>query len=95
MEKAVETAQQYVDAVSGMMSDLAQHSISTTKNETKEIVFFIEDDYLHFSPMMEEMIASYERISSQIKKSMFASIYEFLLFELMISKGKITKFLYP
>ena len=26
---------------------------------------------------------------------MFASMYEFLLFELVISKGKITKFLYP
>ena len=37
----------------------------------KDLVFFVEDDYLHFEPMMEEMIASYERIASQIKKDIF------------------------
>ena len=41
------------------------------KKNTDDLVFFVEDDYLHFEPMMEEMIASYERISSQINKDIF------------------------
>ena len=41
------------------------------KDQAGDLIFFVEDDYLHFEPMMEEMIASYERISSQIKKELF------------------------
>ncbi len=41
------------------------------KINTDDLVFFVEDDYLHFEPMMEEMIASYERISSQINRDIF------------------------
>ena len=41
------------------------------KKNTDDLVFFVEDDYLHFKPMMEEMIASYERISSQINSDIF------------------------
>ena len=37
------------------------------KDQADDLIFFVEDDYLHFEPMMEEMIASYERISSQLK----------------------------
>ena len=52
----------------------------TAKEKAEDLVFFVEDDYLHFLPMMEEMIASYERISSQIKKDLFMcpSDYPFL-----------------
>ena len=39
--------------------------------EAKDIVYFIEDDYLHFETSLEEMIGSFERISSQIKKDIF------------------------
>jgi len=41
------------------------------KEQAEDLVFFIEDDYLHFEPMIDEMIASYERISSQLKKDLF------------------------
>jgi len=41
------------------------------KENVEDLVFFVEDDYLHFEPMIEEMIASYERISSQISKDIF------------------------
>ena len=41
------------------------------KEQTDDLVFFIEDDYLHFEPMIDEMVASYERISSQLKKDLF------------------------
>ena len=37
----------------------------------EDLIFFVEDDYLHFEPMLEEMVASYERISSQIGKDIF------------------------
>ena len=41
------------------------------KKNADDLIFFVEDDYIHFEPMLEEMIASYERISSQIKKDIF------------------------
>jgi len=41
------------------------------KEYSEDLVFFVEDDYLHFEPMMEEMIASYERIASQVNKDIF------------------------
>ena len=41
------------------------------KEHGEDLVFFVEDDYLHFTPMMEEMVSSYERISSQIDKDIF------------------------
>ena len=36
-------------------------SFELGKEHGQDLVFFVEDDYLHFEPMMEEMIASYER----------------------------------
>jgi hypothetical protein len=47
------------------------NSFEIGKNQGEDLVFFIEDDYLHFEPMLEEMVASYERISSQIKHDIF------------------------
>jgi hypothetical protein len=46
-------------------------SFELGKEDGKDLVFFVEDDYLHFEPMMEEMIASYERIASQVNKDIF------------------------
>ena len=47
------------------------NSFEIGKNQGEDLVFFIEDDYLHFEPMLEEMLASYERIASQLKKDLF------------------------
>ena len=47
------------------------NSFEIAKDQSEDLIFFIEDDYLHFEPMLEEMIASYERISSQLKKDIF------------------------
>ena len=41
------------------------------KSEGKDLIFFVEDDYLHFDYSLEEMISTYERISSQLNKDMF------------------------
>jgi hypothetical protein len=46
-------------------------SFEIGKELGKDLVYFVEDDYLHFEPMMEEMIASYERIASQVSKDIF------------------------
>ncbi|MDB3888560.1 glycosyltransferase family 2 protein [Candidatus Pelagibacter sp.] len=46
-------------------------SFELGKKYGEDLVFFVEDDYLHFEPMMEEMIASFERIASQVNKDIF------------------------
>ena len=53
----------------------------------EDLIFFVEDDYLHFESMLEEMISSYERIVSQIGKDIFMcpSDYPYLYMENEIS----------
>ena len=46
-------------------------SFELGKDNGEDLIYFVEDDYLHFEPMMEEMIASYERIASQINRDIF------------------------
>ena len=38
------------------------------KDIGEDLIFFIEDDYLHFETMLDEMISTYERVSSQVGK---------------------------
>ena len=52
------------------LSSLLQ-SFEIGKNKAKDLIFFVEDDYLHFESMLEEIVNSYERISSQIGKDIF------------------------
>ena len=40
------------------------------KNKGKDLIYFIEDDYLHFRSSLEEMIGTYERIASQLDKEL-------------------------
>ena len=42
-----------------------RESFETGKKFGNDLIFFVEDDYLHFESMLEEMISSYQRISSQ------------------------------
>ena len=37
----------------------------------EDLIFFVEDDYLHFKTMLAEMIATYERVSSQMGRDIF------------------------
>ena len=57
----------------GTFSNLASllQSFEIGKNKGEDLIFFAEDDYLHFEPMLEEMVASYERIASQVEKDIF------------------------
>ncbi len=46
-------------------------SFEIAKNLAEDLIFFLEDDYLHFDTMLEEMISTFERISSQMGKDIF------------------------
>ncbi len=46
-------------------------SFEIGKEIGEDLIFFVEDDYIHFETMLEEMIATYERVSSQIGKDIF------------------------
>ncbi len=41
------------------------------KNNGEDLIFFIEDDYLHFSNMLIEVVKTFQRISSQLEKDIF------------------------
>ena len=62
--------QQKNDQTFSNLASLLQ-SFELGKEQGEDLVFFVEDDYLHFEPMIEEMIASYERITSQVNKDIF------------------------
>ena len=57
----------------GTFSNLASllQSFEIGKNKGEDLIFFVEDDYLHFETMLEEIVASYERIASQVGKDIF------------------------
>jgi len=47
------------------------NSFEIGKDRGEDLVFFVEDDYLHFETMLEEMLSSFQRISSQLNKDIF------------------------
>ena len=46
-------------------------SFEIGKEKGEDLIYFVEDDYLHSEQMLEEMVASYERIASQVEKDIF------------------------
>ena len=38
------------------------------KNDAEDLIFFVEDDYLHKDSMIEEMLMTYERLASQLNR---------------------------
>ena len=53
------------------------------KESESDLIFFLEDDYLHKKTLIEEMLLTYQRISSQTKKELILvpSDYPFLYME--------------
>ena len=45
-------------------------SLNYAKNYCKDLIYFVEDDYLHKEDAIEEMIFTYERISSQVNNEL-------------------------
>ena len=57
------------ETFANLASLLQSFEIGEEKGE--DLIYFVEDDYLHFEEMLFEMILSYERIASQINKDIF------------------------
>ncbi len=45
-------------------------SLLVGKNQSNDLIYFVEDDYLHKRDAINEMIFTYERISSQINREL-------------------------
>ena len=45
-------------------------SLIVGKNQSNDLIYFVEDDYIHLLETFNEMILSYERISSQLNKEL-------------------------
>ncbi len=52
------------------LSSLLQ-SFNIAKEKADDLILFVEDDYLHFEEMLDEVIASFEKIASQLNKDIF------------------------
>ncbi len=55
--------------ISNMMN--IYKSLLLTKEKAKDLVYFLEDDYIHEREAIKEMLFTYERISSQLNKELF------------------------
>ena len=64
--KSIIKNQEKKETFSNLASLLQSFEIG--KNQSDDLIFFIEDDYIHSETMLDEMITSYERIASQVKK---------------------------
>ena len=55
-------------------------SFTLGKDSGEDLIFFVEDDYIHFENMITEVVKTYERISSQLGNDIFIcpSDYPFL-----------------
>ena len=64
--KSIIKKQKTTETFSNLASLLQSFEIG--KNQGDDLIFFIEDDYIHSKTMIDEMITSYERVASQVKK---------------------------
>ena len=46
-------------------------SMMITKNEVNDLVYFLEDDYIHKNNAITEMLLTYEKLASQLDKELF------------------------
>lgn len=57
----------------GMISNMRNifKSVNLTKEVVNDLVYFVEDDYIHKKDALTEMLFTYEKISSQLNKEIF------------------------
>ena len=60
--------QKNIDTFSNLSSLLKCFELG--RNKGKDLIYFIEDDYMHFRSSLEEMIGTYERIASQLNNEL-------------------------
>jgi len=60
------------DVTENQMSNMSNihKSLLIAKNQCKDLVYFVEDDYLHQQEAIREMIFAYERIASQTNREL-------------------------
>ena len=61
-----------VNVTENQMSNMSNihKSLLIAKNQCNDLIYFVEDDYLHQQDSISEMIFTYERISSQINQEL-------------------------
>ena len=62
-------SQKTQDTFSNLSSLLT--SFNVAREQANDLIFFVEDDYLHHENMLIEVIKTYERISSQSERDIF------------------------
>jgi hypothetical protein len=67
--KSVIKEQKNIETYSNLSSLLKCFQIG--KKEGVDMIYFVEDDYIHFKSSLEEMVGTYERISSQLNNELF------------------------
>ena len=57
------------EVTNNQMSNMANiHQSLLEAKKCEDLIYFVEDDYLHKKESLKEMIFTYERISSQLNK---------------------------
>ena len=61
------------DISEGMISNMRNilKSVLLTKDEVNDLVYFVEDDYIHDENAISEMLFAFERLTSQLGKDIF------------------------
>ena len=61
------------DISEGMISNMRNilKSVLLTKDEVNDLVYFVEDDYIHDENAISEMLFAFERLTSQLGKDVF------------------------
>ena len=66
------TNQQNQPVTTNQMSNMANiHQSLIEAKKSEDLIYFVEDDYIHSKNAINEMVLTFERISSQIKNDLF------------------------
>ena len=75
------TNQRRETVTSNQMSNMANiHQSLLEAKKSEDLIYFVEDDYLHKRNSIKEMIFTYERISSQINKRLLFALQIILIY---------------
>ena len=64
-------------------------SFNLGKENAEDLIFFVEDDYIHFERMISETVKTYQRISSQLGKDIFVCPSDYPFFYMSNEKTNI------
>ena len=70
IQKKDENGKEISEAMISNMRNILK-SIFLTKEEVNDLVYFVEDDYIHKEEAITEMLFTFEKISSQIDRDIF------------------------